>query len=120
MAYLALSLCNKDRAIYRDPDRFDPDRFSPQRAEHRKHPMAFIPQGAEPPTGHRCLGLDYSTFLSVAFLTLLLRGYDWQLPPQNMEYVWNAFPPRQRDGLRVSLAATGAKARSQSASKKRT
>ena len=80
---------------------FDPDRFA--RGEHRKHPMAFIPQGAEPPTGHRCLGLDYATFLSVAFLVLLLRGYDWELPPQNLEYDWQKLPPEPRDGLRVRL-----------------
>src|SRR5207249_2722005 len=101
--YLALSLNNKDPKIYKDPDRFDPDRFSPPRAEHRQHPMAFIPQGAEPPTGHRCLGLDYSTFLSVAFLALLVRGYDWNLPPQNLEYNWKTLPPQPRDGLRVRL-----------------
>jgi cytochrome P450 len=103
--YLALSLNNKDRKIYKDPERFDPDRFSPQRVEHRQHPMAFIPQGAEPPTGHRCLGLDYSTFLSVAFLTLLVRGYDWELPPQNLEWNWKTLPPQPRDGLRVRLRA---------------
>ena len=105
MAYLALSLCNKDRAIYRDPDRFDPDRFSPERAEHRRHPMAFIPQGAEPPTGHRCLGLDYSTFLGLAFITVLLRKYDWELPPQDLTYNWKALPPEPRGGLRVRLRA---------------
>lgn len=103
--YLTLSLNNKDRKIYKDPDRFDPDRFSPPRAEHRQHPMAFIPQGAEPPTGHRCLGLDYSTFLSVAFLTLLVRGYDWDLPAQNLECNWKTLPPQPRDGLRVRLRA---------------
>lgn len=102
-AYLALSLNNKDRTIYKDPDRFDPDRFGPQRAEHRKHPMAFIPQGAEPPTGHRCLGLDYSTILSLAFLTLLVRNYEWDLPPQNLAYNWKTAPPQPRDGLRVKL-----------------
>jgi cytochrome P450 len=69
--YLALSLNNKDRTIFTEPERFDPDRFAPDRAEHRRHPLAFIPQGAEPPTGHRCLGLDYSTFLSVVFLASL-------------------------------------------------
>ena len=103
--YLALTLNNKDRAIYRDPERFDPDRFGPERAEHRTHPMAFIPQGAEPPTGHRCLGLDYSTILSLAFLTLLVRGYSWELPPQNLETDWKALPPVPKDGLRVRLRA---------------
>jgi retinoid hydroxylase len=101
--YLALSLNNRDPSIYTDPDRFDPDRFGPGRAEHRKHPLGFIPQGAEPPTGHRCLGLDYSTLLGVAFLALLLRGYDWELPPQELAYNWKALPPVPRDGLRVRL-----------------
>jgi len=105
MTYLALSLNNKDRAIYKDPDRFDPDRFRPERAEHRKHPMAFIPQGAEPPSGHRCLGLDYSTFLGVAFMAVLLRDYDWELPPQDFSYNWKTLPPEPRDGLRVRLRA---------------
>jgi len=65
------------------------------------------PQGGEPPTGHRCLGLDYATFLSVAFVALLVRGYDWELPPQDLEYNWQKLPPEPRDGLRVRLQAKG-------------
>jgi cytochrome P450 len=104
--YLALHLNNRDPSIYGEPGRFDPDRFGPERAEHRKHPMAFIPQGAEPPTGHRCLGLDYSTVLVLAFLTLLVRGYDWELPAQDLRYDWKRRPPEPRDGLRVRLRAS--------------
>jgi retinoid hydroxylase len=103
--YLALHLCSRDRAIYREPDRFDPDRFGPDRAEHLSHPMAFIPQGAEPPTGHRCLGLDYSTILVLSFLALLVRDYEWRLPPQDLSFDWKRRPPEPRDGLRVELAA---------------
>jgi cytochrome P450 len=105
--YLALSLNNRDPAIYAQPERFDPDRFAPPRSEHLKHPMAFIPQGAEPPTGHRCLGLEYSSFLSSAFLALLLRGYEWELPEQDLEYHWSQVPPVPRDGLRVRLRHRG-------------
>ena len=101
--YLALTLNNQDPAIFEDPGRFDPDRFGPERAEHKKHPMAFIPQGADPPTSHRCLGLEYSTVLSVTFLALLVRRYEWELPPQILEYNWRTLPPQPRDGLRVSL-----------------
>jgi cytochrome P450 len=101
--YLALYLNNRDPDIYTEPDRFDPDRFGPHRAEHLKHPMAFIPQGVEPPTGHRCLGLDYSTFLVLVFITILGRGYDWELPPQDLQYDWKKRPPEPRDGLRVIL-----------------
>jgi cytochrome P450 len=103
--YLALHLNNHDPVIYTDPDRFDPERFGPERAEHMKHPLAYIPQGAEPPTGHRCLGLDYSTFLVLAFLTLLVRGYEWELPAQDFEYDWRKRPPEPRDGVRATLAA---------------
>jgi len=101
--YLALHLCNLDPAVYRQPDAFDPDRFGPDRAEHLAHPLAFIPQGAGPPTGHQCLGLEYSTFLVLAFLAVAVRGYEWELPPQNLTYRWNTIPPEPRDGLRVRL-----------------
>lgn len=103
--YLALSLINHDPGIYADPGRFDPERFGPGRAEHRKHPMAFIPQGAEPPTSHRCLGLEYSTLLCTAFVALLVRGYEWAVPPQDLAYNWRKLPPEPRDGLRVELRA---------------
>jgi cytochrome P450 len=79
--YLALHLINRDPTIYSQPDRFDPERFGPGREEHHKHPLAFIPQGSDPPISHRCLGLEYSTLLTLAFLAILVRGYDWQLPP---------------------------------------
>jgi cytochrome P450 len=69
--------------------------------------MAFIPQGAEPPTGHRCLGLDHSTTLVLAFLTILVRDYDWELPPQDLAYDWRKLPPEPRDGLRVRLRTRG-------------
>ena len=103
--YLALHLNNRDATIYKDPDLFDPDRFGPGRAEHQKHPMAFIPQGAGPPTGHRCLGYDYSTFLALAFLVVALRGYDWDLPSQDLRYDWKKLPPVPRSGLRVRMRA---------------
>jgi retinoid hydroxylase len=101
--WLALHLNHRDPAIYTNPARFDPDRFDPARGEHRNHPMAFIPQGVDPPTGHRCLGLDYSTILVLAFLTVLVRGYRWEVPEQDLTYDWRRLPPERRDGLRVNL-----------------
>jgi retinoid hydroxylase len=101
--YLALHQLNRDPAIYRDPERFDPDRFAPPREEHRTDPMAFIPQGGGMPTGHRCLGLEYSTILTLVFLTVLVRGFGWEFPPQDVNYDWSRRPPEPRDGLRVRL-----------------
>lgn len=101
--YLALHLNNHDPRSFRDPWTFDPARFDADREEHRAHAMAFIPQGAEPPTGHRCLGLDYSTVLVLAFMCRLLRGYTWTLPAQSLEPNPRVIPPEPRDGLRVAL-----------------
>jgi cytochrome P450 len=102
--YLALRVNNRDPALYREPDRFDPDRFGPARAEHQKHPLAFIPQGATS-SGHLCLGVDYSTILALSFLTLLVRGYEWELPSQDLGYRWTTVPPEPKDGMRVRLRA---------------
>lgn len=101
--YLALSLCSTDPSVYAEPERFDPDRFGPDRAEHLRHPLAFIPQGAGPPTGHQCLGIEYSTVVVLAFLALLVRGYTWELPPQDLAYRWDTIPPEHRGGLQVRL-----------------
>jgi cytochrome P450 len=101
--YLALNLCSRDPAVYTRPERFDPDRFRPERAEHLRHPMAFIPLGAGPPTGHLCLGVEYSRVVVLTFLALLVREYTWELPPQDLGYRWDTIPPAHRDGLRVHL-----------------
>jgi cytochrome P450 len=101
--YLALSLRNRDPSVWAAPDRFDPERFGAGRAEHRGLPLAFIPQGAGPATGHQCLGLEYSTALTLTFLALLVRGYEWDLPPQDLGYRWNTIPPEPREGLRVRV-----------------
>jgi retinoid hydroxylase len=101
--YLALHLNNHDPRVFRSPDAFDPDRFSAARAEDRRDPMAFIPQGAPPPIGHQCLGLTYSTLLVLAFMHRLLTGYRWTLPAQDLEPDARKVPPEPRDGLRLLL-----------------
>jgi retinoid hydroxylase len=101
--WLALHLINHDPSIYADPGRFDPDRFGPGREEHQQHRFAFIPQGSGPPTSHQCLGLEYSTLLTLAFLVLLVRGYDWRLPRQRLRLDRSKRPPEPRDGLMVEL-----------------
>ena len=102
--WLALYLHNRDPEIFREPDRFEPARFGPERMEQLAHPMAFIPQGVEPPAGHRCLGLDYSTYLTQCFVALLVRGYGWELPAQDLTLDFRRLPPVPRDGLLVRLS----------------
>ena len=94
-------------SVYTDPQNFDPDRFSPERAEDRRHEHAFAPQGAGPVTGHRCPGLDFATFLMAVFAVVLLRGYTWELPPQNFEMDWSKTPPEMKDGLRATVRTRG-------------
>jgi cytochrome P450 len=92
-------------SVYTDPERFDPDRFSPERAEDKRHEHAFAPQGAGPVTGHRCPGLDYATYFMEVFAIVLLRGYDWELPPQSFEIDYSKTPPEPKDGLRAKVTA---------------
>lgn len=95
-------------AIYPQPERFDPGRFSPERAEDKKHPFGFAPQGAGPSTGHKCPGLDFATLLMSAFAIELLRGYEWEIPgAQNLSYDWTKIPPEPKSGLRVRLSRIG-------------
>jgi cytochrome P450 len=91
--------------VYTDATRFDPDRFSPERAEDRRHEHAFVPQGAGPVTGHRCPGLDLATYFMAIFTVVLLRGYTWELPPQNFELDYSKVPPEPRDRLRARVSA---------------
>ncbi len=101
----ALSLANRDPQIFTSPETFDPQRFADGRAEHKKHRCAYVPQGAEPPTSHRCLGLEYSTFVALTFLTILIRGHTFELPEQDFTYDWKRTPPEPKGGLRLRLVA---------------
>jgi cytochrome P450 len=91
--------------VYDDPEEFDPDRFSPERAEDRRHEHAFAPQGAGPATGHRCPGFDLATIVMETFAIALLRGYAWELPPQDLALDSSKTPPEPKDGLRATVRA---------------
>jgi hypothetical protein len=34
---------------------------------------------------------------------VLLRDYTWELPPQDLDYVWAESPPPPKDGLRLCV-----------------
>ena len=91
--------------LYPEPLRFDPDRFLPERAEHRAHPLAFVPNGAgDAHRGHKCAGYKYAPCFLRVFLVELLRAAAWKfVPGQDLDLVWSQIPPGPRDGARVVL-----------------
>ena len=104
MVLWALIPSHGTHGVYSNPEQFDPDRFSPERAEDKRHEHAFVPQGAGPATGHRCPGFDLATLMMSVFAAILLRGYTWELPPQNFEMDWSKTPPEMKDGLRAAIS----------------
>jgi cytochrome P450 len=105
MVMWAVTPSHVAQSSYTNPTAFDPDRFSPERAEDKRHEHAFAPQGAGPATGHRCPGLDFSTYIMEIFAVVLLRGYAWSIPPQNFEMDYSKTPPEPKDGLRATVTA---------------
>lgn len=99
--FMSVYANNIDKRTFLEPTRFDPDRFGEARAEHRRHPHAYQPQGAGPDTGHRCAGVDFSSVFMKAFTALLVRDLRWTLPEQALELRWNVVPPEPKDGLRA-------------------
>lgn len=91
---------HRDRHIYNDPDCFDPDRFSPERNEYKNAEFSLIGFGS----GARiCLGIAFAQLEMKIFLALLLRGYDWQLLP-DQDLTMTPIPSlHPRSGLRVKL-----------------
>ncbi len=100
LVMMAVVESNQD-AVFTDPSIFDPERFGPGRAEHERHPHAFMPQGAGELSGHKCAGYDFSTVMMQLFAILLVRGYSWELPPQDFGMRWNRIPPEHKSGLVV-------------------
>jgi len=100
----AITPSHVEQGVYTNPTAFDPDRFSPERAEDKRHEHAFAPQGAGPITGHRCPGLDFATYFMQMFAVVLLRGYTWQIPPQNFEIDFSKTPPEPKDALRAKVS----------------
>ncbi len=90
--------------IYTEPEEFDPSRFSPPRAEHQRHEHAFVPNGAGPPTGHKCAGYEFAPLFLQVFLVELYRSFDVVLAqPQDLGLDWSRVPPEPREGLRASV-----------------
>jgi cytochrome P450 len=109
MVMWAVLPTHTSHGVYSEPQRFDPDRFAPPRSEHERHEHAFVPQGAGPAIGHRCPGLDFATCFMELFAVLLLRGHDWELPPQSAAVDWTRTPPEAVAGLRARITRLDAR-----------
>ena len=76
----------------------------PERAEHKRHPFAWIPFGGGP---RKCLGEHFAVLEMQIVLALLLRGYEWELVAgQELEMLFFPFP-RPKSGLRVRMTGRG-------------
>ncbi|HEY9632022.1 MAG TPA: cytochrome P450 [Coleofasciculaceae cyanobacterium] len=85
-------------SIYREPKQFDPDRFSPERQEHKQKPFSLIGFGGGP---RICLGIAFAKLEMKIVAAQLLRGYQWELLPQQHLEPVNIPTRRPKDGLRV-------------------
>jgi cytochrome P450 len=83
------------------PEHFNPERMGPGRAEHKQQPHALIPFGG----GARvCLGQHFAMAEMGVILSLLVRGYRWELlPGQELAMVPLPFP-HPRSGIRVRFS----------------
>lgn len=84
--------------IYSQPERFEPNRFSPERQEHKQRPFSLIGFGGGP---RICIGIAFAKMEMKIIAAHLLRGYQWEiLPNQSLDNV-RVPTSRPKDGLRV-------------------
>ncbi len=84
-----------------EPERFDPDRMGPERAEHKQRPHALMPFGGG---ARSCLGQHLALAEMSVVLSLLLRGYRWELVPgQDLSFIPIPFP-HPRSGIQVRFS----------------
>ncbi|AFY40660.1 (+)-abscisic acid 8'-hydroxylase [[Leptolyngbya] sp. PCC 7376] len=89
---------HKDEENYPDHERFDPERFSPERAAEKQKNYQFIPFGG----GMReCIGKEFARLEAKVLGSMLVRGYDWELRP-DQDLSMQVIPtPLPKDGLQV-------------------
>jgi cytochrome P450 len=100
LVFLAVTENNRHATAFAQPHSFDPDRFSAPRQEQSK-PFAYVPQGAGEPTGHKCLGFDFSTAFLEIFTAQLVRDHEYTVPEQPWTMKRNLVPPEYESGLRA-------------------
>lgn len=89
-----------DPAVWTNPLQFDPERFSPERAEHKRHPFAFVPYGGG---AHKCIGMRFAEILAKVVLREFLLRFDVSVP-EGYNLVIQPLPiPKPKDGLPLKL-----------------
>ncbi|MEO0576374.1 MAG: cytochrome P450 [Pseudomonadota bacterium] len=89
-----------DPSVWSEPLRFDPERFSAERAEHKRHPFAFVPYGGG---AHKCIGMRFAEILAKVVLREFLQRFDARLP-HGYELAMQPLPiPKPKDGLPLQL-----------------
>lgn len=95
---------HQDNSVYTEPSEFDPERFAPSRAEDKSKPFAHIPFGG----GVReCIGKEFAKLEMKLFAALLVRGYDWELLPEQDLNIIPAPTPYPKDKLKVTFRGIG-------------
>ncbi|MEM1369460.1 MAG: cytochrome P450 [Cyanobacteria bacterium P01_H01_bin.15] len=95
-----MAATHRDESLFQDPDNFEPERFAPQRAEDKAKPFSLIPFGG----GVReCIGKEFARLEMKVFAAQLLRGYEWELLPDQDLSLDMVPTPRPRDNLKVKL-----------------
>lgn len=87
--------------IFPEPESFQPCRFATEKLASLPE-NSYVPHGGGARESHRCPGEDLITVLIKVMAVHLLRRYNWELPPQNLELNRNLFPI-PRDDLKVKF-----------------
>jgi cytochrome P450 len=90
---------HSDPTYYPDPSRFDPDRIIA--GQHKSQPFVHVPFGGGP---RLCMGQNFALTEIRIVLSLLLRGYRWELAP-DQDLKLNAIPfPTPKSGLLATFS----------------
>ncbi|MGB3509768.1 MAG: cytochrome P450 [Microcoleaceae cyanobacterium] len=91
---------HQDESLYPDYKSFDPDRFSPENSVEKQKIFGYLPFGG----GMReCLGKEFARLEMKIFAAMLLRGYEWELLPEQDLGLVVVPTPHPRDGLKVKF-----------------
>jgi len=97
-----ISKTHQDERVYPYHEVFNPDRFLGEGAVDKQQRFSYVPFGG----GMReCLGKEFARLEMRIFAALVLRGYQWELLPEQDLTLLTIPTPHPRDGLKVKFTA---------------